>query len=134
VLPIRKVEIGQGHVGLDKNSPSATAGSGSLLALVDGRNELVDLLRVRSNLRQHLLHLRRQRAYGLGLRLHHVAYALIVLLALLAVLVELGDALVALALEPIGEALESGVDRARPIAVDLGVVRHRRAASFHVRA
>lgn len=63
--------------------------------------------------RQHLLHLRRQRAYGLGLRLHHVAYALVVLPALLAVLVELSHALVALALELIGEAVESGVEGAR---------------------
>lgn len=47
------------------------------------------------------------------MRLHHVAYALVVLLALLAVLVELSHALVALALEPIGEALESGVEGAR---------------------
>ena len=73
VLPIRKDEIGQGHIGLD---PAGRHLEGSSRDAKD------------------LLHLRRQRAHGLGLRLNHVAYALVVLLALLAALVELSDALI----------------------------------------
>jgi hypothetical protein len=75
--------------------------------LVDDREDLIDL--------------RRQCAHRLRLRLDDVAHPFVVVPALLATFGELRDALVALALELIGDTFELLVDLTSPIASSSGL-------------